>query len=294
MARPKSIMWEKRLRIFLSYRSRGGKVNPVANEFGISRSTVRAIVQEFLNMGFSEHPRAAVSPALLIEMQEQHLANLVKLPGLGASHLNLESGTDNDKRGHDANSEMLPVSEESLWHIKGTRAEEVIHETRTAVGDCLERESKAWQSLRRTLEEGCQLLERESENSEDTEPRLLPGLKRRLRDAFLDEAFLVNPPNQNWLQWDLDPGDSRTLRLNGGRVGIGAPEDHQKIKEGVGAFLRSSFREHQKHFYELERLRRDMILLGGIAEKTLRAVPEEAIRCGVCPACPYPESILEL
>ena len=294
MARPKSIQPEKRLTVFLSYRRCGGKINPVAKDFGFSRATVRAIVKEFLKMGFSERPRAAVSTALLVEMQEQHLAILVQLPGMGVGPLNLELSTDNDNKNPQSKSEILPVSEESLWHLRGTAAEQVIQETRTAFRDFLDSETEAWRSLSHTLEEECQLLEGHSNNANDAKPRLLPALKQRLHDAFLNEEFLVNPPPQSWLQWDLDPGDSRTLRLNGRPVGTGVPEDHQKIRVGVSAFLRDNFQEHQKRFYELERLRRDMILLGGIVEKTLGAITEEEIRRGVCPACPYPELLLDL
>jgi hypothetical protein len=45
---PKTIKWEKRLSVFLAYRRNGGKVNPVANRYGIARSTVNVIVKEFV------------------------------------------------------------------------------------------------------------------------------------------------------------------------------------------------------------------------------------------------------
>lgn len=76
MPRPKSITWEKRVAVFLDYRRSGGKVNPVANRYNIARSTVRVIVNEFTDMGFSQRPRAKVSEDLLRDMQNQHLDGL--------------------------------------------------------------------------------------------------------------------------------------------------------------------------------------------------------------------------
>ena len=66
--------------VFLAYRQSRGKVNPVANRYGIARATVRFIVKEFEELGFSSQPRAKVSPGLLNEMQVQHLATLIELP----------------------------------------------------------------------------------------------------------------------------------------------------------------------------------------------------------------------
>jgi hypothetical protein len=70
MPRPKTIKWKKRVGVFLAYRRNGGKVNPVANRYGIARSTVNVIVNEFVDMGFADRPRAKVSPVLLLIPEE--------------------------------------------------------------------------------------------------------------------------------------------------------------------------------------------------------------------------------
>ena len=135
--------------------------------------------------------------------------------------------------------------------------------------------------------------ERKSEVGEDAEPHLLPALKRRLRNAFFDNAYLVEPPGLDWLVWGLDPDDAKVLRLQGERVAIGSADDHQRIKEGVRSFLADGFKDHQKRFSEIERLRHDMMLMQGVVGKSLEAITADEIRRGICPACPYPEASLE-
>ena len=78
MPRPKTIPWKKRVYIFLASRQFGRKVNPVANRYAVARSTVRVIVEAFVDMNFSDQPRAKVSEAMLRKMQEQHQARFVE------------------------------------------------------------------------------------------------------------------------------------------------------------------------------------------------------------------------
>ena len=301
MPRPKVISYEKRVTVFLAYRRSGGKINPVANQYGIARSTVRVIVKEFTDMGFSEKPRAKVSPVWLMEMQEQHIANLAGKHGIGLSgssdagfgNLNLGPGTDDEAARQEAIAEPLPVTEESLWHLKGTTAEHVIQEAWGGARDYLQRDSEAWQVLRLALEEACELPEREGAIDQDPGPHLLPALKRSLRRAFFDREFRSRPPPPSWLEWDQAPEDPRVLRLRNQPVGTGSPEEQLRIKEAVAVFLVNAFREHQRRFSEVERLRRDMMLMGGIVHDTLRAITEDDVRQGICPACPYPEAGLE-
>ena len=159
MPRPKSILWEKRVQVFLAYRQSGGKVNPVANRYGTARSTVSVIVKEFVDMGFSEEPRAKVSTELLNEMQRQHIASLLELPRSGVGRVRLGPGDDNEAGRQEAIADPLPIQEESRWHLKGTKAERVIEEATSGIRDYLRRESVAWQGLRLALEEACHLPE---------------------------------------------------------------------------------------------------------------------------------------
>ena len=293
MPRPKSIPWEKRVQVFLAYRQIGGKVNPVANRYGIARSTVSVIVGEFVDMGFSEEPRVKVSTDLLKDMQQQHIVSLVELPRLGVGRLKLGPTNDNEARRQEAIADPLPIQDETRWHLRGTDAEQVIGEATNANRDYLRRESEAWQALRLALEGACQLPERDEEVRQNPEPHLLPALKRRLWNAFFEGSFLAEPPLPSWLEWDLEPHEPEVLRLQGEPIGIGSTEHHQRIKEGLTAFLATAFQAHQRRFSELERLRQDIGLIDGILEKTVKAITEDDIRRGICPTCPYPEANLE-
>ena len=133
MPRPKTITWDKRVAVFLDYRRSGKKVNPVANRYGIARSTVTVIVKEFLAMGFSEVPRAKVSKDLLEEMQEQHIAGLVGLDRKGVGRMYLGPGTGNEVGRQEAMADPLPIRDEARWHLKGTKAGHVIEEATNAI-----------------------------------------------------------------------------------------------------------------------------------------------------------------
>ncbi len=268
-------------------------MNPVANRYGIARSTVSVIVGEFVDMGFSEEPRVKVSTDLLKDMQQQHIVSLLELPRLGVGRLKLGPANDNEARRQEAIADPLPIQDETRWHLRGTDAEQVIGEATNANRDYLRRESEAWQGLRLALDGACHLPERDGEIRQDPEPHLLPALKRRLRNAFFDGAFLAEPPPPSWLEWDLGPDQPQVLGLQGERIGIGSTEDHQRIKEGVTAFLGSAFRDHQRRFSEVERLRQDMELIDGILDEKLQAITEDDVRRGICPSCPYPEASLE-
>ena len=93
MPRPRSIKWETRLAIFLDYRRRR-KVYPIAKRYGIARSTVSAIVNEFKEMGFAVAPRPSLSSTILAQAQEHHLREV--LDGLGAPRtIELTNPVDN-------------------------------------------------------------------------------------------------------------------------------------------------------------------------------------------------------
>ena len=134
MSRPKSIPWYERVRIFVDFR-KTGKILPTAKLHHVARSTVSAIVSEFETDGFSRSPRSNVPTDMLREMQDRHLKQILG-PIRGSNDpdiaefkigtLNLGPGTDDDKGRQAAEKEPLLISEEILWHLKGTKAEEVI------------------------------------------------------------------------------------------------------------------------------------------------------------------------
>ena len=140
-----SIPWERRVRIFLDYRHLG-KVYPVAKSHNIARSTVAAIIEQFVESGFSPQPRLSLSPGTLSQMQDHHFRGVLQHLQRGLTiHLikpfeNLRSGLDpKDALGEGADlkvaeREPLSLDEELVWHITGTIAESTIPEVPKAVG----------------------------------------------------------------------------------------------------------------------------------------------------------------
>ena len=303
MARPKTIPWEKRVSVFLTYRRNGGKVYPVANRYGIARSTVNVIVKEFVDMGFSDGPRANVSPEYLKEMQEQHLQDVLRpsggpsgpdrLTAMAVGNLDVSPATNEEEALKLAEADPLHVPEELQWHLKGTAAERVIQEARNAARDFHRRDHAAWRDLRLALEAVCQLPERSSPANQDREPYLLPALKNRLRNSFFDRPFQRQAPTSDWLEWDVQPDDLLFLRLKREQVAVGSSEEHQRVRSGVVDFLSNSYRDFQRRFVEVERLRWDLGLFQQVLGKTVGSVQEGEVRRRICPACPYPEALQE-
>jgi hypothetical protein len=305
MPRPKSITWETRVAVFLSYRQNGGKVNPVANRFGIARSTVNVIVKEFVDLGFTDRPRASVSTQFLQQMQEQHIQRVLypsgepqgpdagpgHLVAAALNHLNVNPANDEETALKLAEDDPLFVPEELEWHLKDTAAQRVIQEARNAARDFHLRDHAAWRDLRLALEAACGLSEgADYPSGQDREPHLIKALKNQLRNSFFDRPFKFQAPTPDWLEWDVYPEDPLVLRLKRQIVAVGGLEEHQRVKDGVAGFLTNSYREFQRRFVEVERLRSDLGLFQQVLTTTVASVSEEDIRRRICPACPYPET----
>jgi DNA-binding Lrp family transcriptional regulator len=305
MPRPKTIAWETRVAVFLTYRRIGGKVNPVANRYGIARSTVNVIVKEFVDMGFANRPRATLSPEYLKEMQEQHIQRVLypsgepqatdggpgHLVAAALAQLNVNPADGEEQAPKLADDDPSFVPEELKWHLKDTAAERVIQDARNAARDFHLRDREAWRDLRLALEAACGLKEeRAIPVPPSREPYLHPALKNCLRNSFFDRAFQSQAPTPDWLEWHAPPNDPRVLQMKSEVAAVGGPEDHQRVKNGVVVFLTNSYRELQRRFVEVERLRRDLVLFQQVLSKTVSPVSEEEIRRRICPACPYPEA----
>ena len=302
LPRPKSIPWEKREDIFLRYRLQGRKVYPVAKLYGVARSTVAAIVEEFRAGGFSVAPRARVSKELLGEMQEQHIRQVMRYFGLPvasreeapASSRSLRLGYSLDTEPRDSEEDAqeameqdpFPLEEEAAWHLKGTAAERSIEEVRNAARDFHARRFDLLHDLRLELEAECGLPVREADQSQQAEPHILSALLRQFQRAIGAET--VQP---NWPTWSVSED---RLRMNDEPVAIGRPEEYQKVRQGVARFVRERLDEFQRRARELERLHRDFGFLSLIVREKLTSVQEGELRRAICPACPYPEMRLEL
>ena len=302
MARPKSIPWETRVNVFLSYRLLGKKVYPVAKRYGVARSTVTLIVKEFVDLGFSSHPRPNLSTQTLRTLQELHLEGLVSQlrdPSVASDTggepmglLDLTPATNEDAAREALTKNPLYIQDELEWHLGGNKAEEVFREARHAAAAFHQQDHRAWHDLREKLEGQCRLPVRESLSDIDHEPHILPGLVHLLRNAFFDAKYHSQPPASEWEKWVTDPEAPIFLRADGQRVAVGNSDDHESVRSGVTAFLVDDFRGFQRRFKELERLRLDLRLLHEVVEDAFKGVKEQDVRRGICPACVYPEAIV--
>jgi hypothetical protein len=287
MPRPKAIPWDKRVSVFLAYRREGRKVYPVANRYGIARSTVSVIVKEFEDMGFEDGPRARLSVDLLLELQESHLH---KVSANRHIELNLAPETLGGLAGQAMASNPVKVQEELAWHLKGTQIEQDLRDAEAAVRDFWSRESDADDQLSQAIEQVCGLPEWDDSTIHDPAPHVLTALKRKLCGAFIIGSFQEHPPSSNWLEWDVPPENPSHLKLRGTYVAIGDADDHLRVKQGVAEFLASGFQQHQRRFLQIHRLHRDLALTEEVLNRKLESFDESDIRRGICPACPYPEA----
>ena len=303
MPRPKTILWEKRVGIFLRYRLEGQKVYPVAKLYGVARSTVAAIVAEFRAEGFSDRPRARVSKELLAEMQEQHIHQVMRYfgapaaPGeeapassgfllLGMRPLDAQPRDSEEEARQAMEQDPLPLEEELAWHLKGTAAGTSVEEVRNVARDFHAERYALLHDLRRAMEAECGLPVREAGEGQRAEPHILPELVRQLQRAINGETL---PPD--WPRWTVSENH---LLMNDKPAVIGRLEDYEKVQQGVARFQLERFPEFRRRDRELEMFRRDLGFLSGIVTEKLTGVQEGELRRAICPACPYPETRLEL
>ena len=188
-----------------------------------------------------------------------------------------------------AEKELVYISEEILWHLKGTKAEEVFQVVVDAVRDYLQSDRETWAELQRTIKDACGKLEWETTSTPEGEPRIFLALTRRLHAAFFEAEFRLHPPGDDWFQWDVSPEDPLFLKLRNERVAMGSAEDHAKVKFAVATFRNEGFQEHQTRFIEMSRLRQELSLMEQIKNEALAKINEGDVRHAICPVCPYPE-----
>ncbi|MDA1279330.1 MAG: hypothetical protein O3B95_04730, partial [Chloroflexi bacterium] len=253
--------------------------------------------------GFSRSPRSNVPPDMLRWMQDQHLKQILgairgsedhDASGFTIGTLKLGPGTGEDKGRQAAEIEPLHISEEILWHLKGTKAEEVLQAVVDAVSDYLQRDRETWAELQRTLQDACGKLEWETTSTPEGEPRIFLALTRMLHAAFFEADFRLHPPGDDWFQWDVSREDPLFLKLRNERVAMGSAEDHAKVKLAVETFRNEGFRVHQMRFIEMSRLRQELSLMEQIKNEALAKIDESDIRRAICPVCPYPEATADV
>ena len=296
-----SIEWAARVQIFLAYRLRRQKVYPVAKRYKIARSTVRRIVEEFREAGFSGAPRPSLSPEMLGRAQEAHLGQWIgwlKEPRLhhppgpelqlqsGVAMSGVHAGEEGDVPAREAGIVPSPIG----WHLRGTPTGDTVSEANIAVDEYYDSCQTLWNDLAETLESSSGLSMRpivEREVSDDA-PRIF--------DALVDLIYTVlyrdprwSPPG-DWPRWSA-ADDSPILRANHQHVADGEPSDHQAVREAVAQFLSHSLEDYRRRAAELQRLHRDLGYLTEVVAGTLKSVTDARVRAGICPECPFPEIV---
>lgn len=298
-----SIEWAARVQIFLAYRLRRQKVYPVARSYGIARSTVRRIVEEFREAGFSDAPRPSLSPGMLGQAQEAHLSQWIgwlKEPLLlnpqgpelqvksGRAMLGLHPGERGDVAAREERIVPSPIG----WHLRGTPTGDTLSEAHGAIDEYYNRCQTLWDDLAETLKSGSGLSMRpivEREVSGD-EPRIVDALVDLIYSALYRDPRW-SPPD-DWPKWSA-ADDSPILRANHQYVADGEPSDHQAVQEAVAQFLSHSFEDYRRRAVELQRLHRDLDYLGTVVAGALNSVTGEDLRAGICPECPFPEFVFD-
>ena len=303
MPRQQTIKWDRRLQIFLDYRV-SGKVYPVANKHGVARSTVKTIVEEFLESGFSPKPRVSLSVSTLTQIQNRHFEEVISIldkgkkisppkPGLikakpGSGDRLIE---DTDIKG----AEYGPYRLDGvvLWHLKGTNAESVIQEVVRAVEDYKLACQKLWIRISTILSEKSGLPVR---------PWREPGLRgddphifHELVDDVYEELFSategVAKPRPGWPNWH-DALDKEVLRSSGTDMAVGEPGELERVRQAVEYFSQKEFDSHARQAKDLTLSHGDLLFLEPVLTEALRNTDEADVHRSICPSCPYPEVLL--
>jgi len=297
------IQWHQRIQVFLDYRHLH-KVYPVARSHGIARSTVDAIVVEFMEAWFSRQPRLSISPDTLEQIQDHHVLQVIN--GVKAPHTvhligpsdNLRGGLDpEDALGERADfnvtqKDPLRLSEELVWHLKGTKAESVIDEVRRSAqtydAKCLE----LWLNISRALSNASNLPVRPYQAPEERweKAHIFHTLVDNVYQELYKAAGGPGKPNRGWPNWS-PTGDPAVLRCGDTDCVIGAPAEQKHVQDGVESFVLGDFHTYVRQAKDIDLLYRDLQYLQGILEEALSQVSEQSVRGSICPSCPYPEAV---
>ena len=293
MARPRSIPWEKRIRVFLAYRERQ-RVYPVAKDFDVSRSAVRTIKDEFEAAGFSTAPRAALSPELLLQLQQRHLDDVVTRLGRAQDAFGVDS-PDDPVVGRTPAIERTQLADDLVWHIRGTEVEQQLTEIAQAVSDYYSQCRDLWDLIRLDLEHGS--LVPVLEQNSTSEPCLYPEAVAFLyREAFRLSQSGASPSTHSWVWLSGSEDESRLVlrtlaETNRLQVAFGDSVVRKKVQESIETYVNEGFMKIRGRARHLLALYGDLSYLETIAKDVLRKVKEEEVRGRICPACPYPEVV---
>ena len=302
MARTRTILFGQRMEIFLDYRRARRKVYPVAIKHNVARSTVSLIVNEFREAGFSEKPRLDLPANLLEEAEKIHqievMAELEKAPSITAPEPegNVRGGLgESDALASDANEILrakptIDLSTSLRWHLKETEAERNVAHVEEAIisyrAECFE----FWEKINRDLEDNTDAIVRQSRDGQT--PKSRGQLCLALVDAVYRRFCSLSRGNDalpsDWPR--LMAREDGTIELDNVLV---AKVD--KGSENLVADILSTIQAHRADY--LIQARGLMATYGDLrhvlsyVQKVLGKVQPDQVQQGICPDCPYPESV---
>ena len=295
---PKKIRldWNKRVKIFRTFRSIRGNNSGTAKRHKVTRSTVGVIVKEFMQAGFADAPRLSLPKTIMAGLQEGHVQEL-----LASAKDNKAASVGNPSeypsRRRDAevdNGLSLPVA--LGWHLKAQPVEEILSETGKALTEYESDCADLWNSVLRALEARCQL--EAVDNKEIAEPRQDPALSTALADAVYEAMFLQTGfvLSDGWIEEPYSFADKyqgRGLRRLGRRMAVVRDTGLEDFLDQLRRFEAETMGGFVDDATRLTKVYEDLKYLVPIVDKALDGILIDDIGIGVCPSCPYPEAWID-
>ena len=271
---------------------------PVSEVLSMARLTVKVIVNEFLDAGFSESPRTSMPSDTLRKLQEAHLNEIGKSLMRG---ILLDAEVPEqcllEKVGEDEDESIaVPGTAATAldWHLKGTDIEETFSQALASINDYRAQCELLWGDIASRMKELARLplvaLQHPVQEVSD------PGIFHTLVDLVYHRLFRIldEPivPGDSWVYWSRNEADSAIVEANHKPVAVESSEKHAVVEIAVETFFNGdSLKAYRGRAVQLRLYHSDLKYVAGLLKETLR-VNAETLKEGICPWCPYPEAVL--
>ena len=304
MARPRTIPYPKRMGIFLDYRGAGRKVYPVALQYEVARSTVSLVVKEFSEAGFSDRPRLDLPLNILGEAQNDHqlevTEELEKRPDISIAEPggNVRGGLNEpDALGEDASDilrakQTIGLGTRLLWHLKGTEAEKTLEEVGKAIARYNTQCFGFWQLIREDMETqpGYKVAQTGLQQTTTSQGQIYLSLIDALYRRFCSLPNRNESLEPGWPRLRVRAGSNGELELEGSAVAW-VLSGGDKLSDHVFKTVRARSEVYLSRGTRLVAAHGDLRYVLSYARRLLGKVTPEQVRQGICPDCPYPESV---
>ena len=297
MPRRIALSWPDKVEVYRSFRKLG-KGYPVALDRGVARSTVRSILGEFEDAGFSMQPRLRLSQETMALLQARHLDEVhgdiqkaQNLDVLQPRSLGSVALAGQAYRG----AGILTLPEPVPWHLKGTPASALFDEASQAVDQYSEDCVALRTAVRHAIESRCGVTVEEYYGVQ------FPVVRSYLWSWVVDFEYealfgrLLPPPEE----WRDDPAPEQPsppiarIRCGVTEVGLGFTSDLNCFRTGVRQYLDQDKAKLVERAKPLTQRYDDLLYLVPVVHEAFIQVSMDMVTAGVCPRCPYPEAQAE-